>query len=107
MEENVAAAATYLFGWVTGVLFYVMEKENKTVRFHAVQSALVFIGLSVLYWVFSDMFLFSWGMWAFVYMVSLLISIVTFIAWLFLMFKAYNGEKFKVPIVGDIAEQYA
>jgi uncharacterized membrane protein len=40
-------------------------------------------------------------------MISLLISIVIFLAWLFLMYKAYTGEKFKVPVIGDIAEKQA
>ncbi|MDH7593904.1 MAG: hypothetical protein QHG99_06085, partial [Methanomicrobiales archaeon] len=107
LEENVASAATYLLGWLTGILFFVVEKENKTVRFHAVQSTILFIGLNVLYWIFSGMFVFPWGMWAFIYMINLLISIVIFVAWLFLMYKAYTGEKFKVPVVGEIAEKYA
>jgi uncharacterized membrane protein len=107
LDENVAAAATYLLGWVTGIIFLVMEKENKTIRFHAAQSIAVFVGLTILYWIISGISMISLGLWALFSMVSLVISIVAFLAWLFLMFKAYSGEKYKVPVAGDFAEQYS
>jgi uncharacterized membrane protein len=104
LEENVASAACYFLGWVTGIVFYVMEKENKTVRFHAMQSILTFLPFTILIWILNAVFLsmfFLWGVWG---LVIMLVEIVMLILWLVLMFKAYSGEKFKLPIVGDIAE---
>ena len=83
MEANIAALLSYFLGFITGILFYVLEKENKFVRFHAMQSMLVFGSLLV---------------------ISLVLQILAFMLWLLLMVKSYQGEYFKLPIVGDIAE---
>jgi uncharacterized membrane protein len=113
LEENVASAACYLLTWVTGIIFFLMEKDNKTVRFHAMQSILTFLPLMILAWIIGaivTMMVFGAGMygavgiWGIVSLIIMLIWIIMLILWLFLMFKAYQGEKFKVPIVGDIAE---
>ena len=53
LEENVASAACYLLTWVTGIIFFLMEKDNKTVRFHAMQSILTFLPLMILAWIIS------------------------------------------------------
>ncbi len=105
MEENIASFLCYLVVWVTGIIFYLMEKKNKTIRFHAMQSILTFLPLSILGW------LFGWGAWtpcnqALIYL-SWVIWLITFILWIILMIKAYQGEKFKLPIVGDIAEKHS
>ena len=113
LDENVASAACYVLGWVTGIIFFIMEKDNKTVRFHAMQSILTFLPLMILWWIIG--FIYSMmvfgagmygavGMWGILSLISLLISIVMLLLWLFLMYKAYKGEKFLVPIVGAIAE---
>ena len=78
-----------------------MEKENKTVKFHAMQSILTFIGLTVLV-VISNIA--AWFI-PFGWILSSLIGLLTFILWIVLIIKAYQGEKFKLPIVGDIAEK--
>ena len=113
LEENVASAACYVLGWVTGIIFFLMEKDNKTVRFHAMQSILTFLPLTILYWIigmiFSMMFFGAGmygavGMWGILSLITTLIGIVMLILWLVLMYKAYQGEKFVMPIVGAIAE---
>jgi uncharacterized membrane protein len=104
LEENVAGALCYVLGWVTGIIFYIMEKENKTVRFHAVQSIIVFLPLMIIVGIFQVILLFiPFIGWA----ISGLISLLMLILWLVLMFKAYQGEKFKLPVIGDIAEKHA
>lgn len=104
LEENVAGALCYVLGWVTGIVFYIMEKENKTVRFHAVQSIIVFLPLMIVVGILQVILLFiPFIGWA----ISGLMGLLVFILWLVLMFKAYQGEKFKLPIVGDIAEKHA
>ncbi len=104
LEENVAGALCYVLGWITGIIFYIMEKENKTVRFHAVQSIIVFLPLMIVVGILQVILLFvPFVGWA----ISGLMGLLVFVLWLVLMFKAYQGEKFKLPIVGDIAEKHA
>jgi len=98
MEANVAALLSYLLGFITGIIFYVLEKENKFVRFHAMQSILVFGSLFVLAIVIGIM----------PFMGRALVNIIwilDIILWVILMVKAYKGEYFKLPIAGDIAEK--
>lgn len=113
LDENVASAACYVLGWVTGIIFFVVEKDNKTVRFHAMQSILTFLPLMILGWIIGavvTMMTFGMGLygavgiWAILGLIVTLIWIVMLLLWLFLMYKAYQGEKFLVPIVGAIAE---
>jgi uncharacterized membrane protein len=113
LDENVASAACYVLTWVTGIIFFVMEKDNKTVRFHAMQSILTFLPLMILVWIISAIIgmmvlgagLYgAVGIWGIFSLLILLIWIIMLLLWLFLMYKAYQGEKFLVPIVGAIAE---
>ena len=98
IEANVAALLSYLAGFITGIIFYVLEKENKFVRFHAMQSILVFGSLFILSVVL--------GMMPFIGRALMnLIWVLDVILWVLLMLKAYKGEYFKLPIAGDIAEK--
>ena len=97
MEENIEALLTYVLGWLTGIVFLVFEKENNFVRFHAMQSTVTFIGLGVLSFIaliipFFNVILFP------------LVEIITAIVWIICMVKAYQGEKYKLPFVGDLSE---
>ncbi len=107
LEENIAGALCYVFVWITGIVFYVVEKDNKFVRFHAVQSILVFLPLSIISFLFGGAFgLVVYGPgWIFLAWISWIFWAITIILWLILMLKAFQGEKFKLPIVGDIAEK--
>ena len=113
LDENVASAACYVLGWLTGFIFFLIEKDNKTVRFHAMQSILTFLPLSILYWILGAVFSMmvysagmygAFGIWGLFSLLSTLIGIIMLILWLVLIYKAYSGEKFMVPIVGPIAE---
>ena len=99
LDANVAAALTYAIGWVTGLAFLVMEKDNRFVRFHAMQSTIVFATLSLGFILLQSIPLL--GM-----LLSIFIVIpVSAVLWLLMMFKAYQGERFKLPIAGEMAEQ--
>jgi len=98
LEENIAGLLCYVVGWITAIVFLILEKENKFVRFHAFQSLLTFLPLSVLVWILGWIPFAGW-------VIAGLVWILTLILWLILMFKAYRGEKYKLPIVGDIAEK--
>lgn len=100
LDENVAGALSYVLWWVTGLLFYLLEKDNKFVKFHAMQSIITFLACTIVITVARWIPVFGW-------MLSGLFGLLAFIVWLVLIIKAYQGEKFKLPIIGDLAEQYS
>ena len=99
LDPHLAAALAYALGWITGILFLVTEPANRFVRFHAVQSVVVFGGLSLAWFITLSIPFIGWVI------AVVVIPVVSIVLWLLLMFKAYNGERFKVPFAGDIAEQ--
>jgi uncharacterized membrane protein len=94
MDPKLEAFLSYLAWFITGILFYILEKENKFVRFHAMQSIVAFGFFFVL-----SSFL------AFVPFLALPVGLAELVLWVILMVKAYNGEHFKLPVAGDIAEK--
>ena len=102
MEPKAAALLSYLLGFITGIVFFIIEKDNKFVRFHAMQSIVVFGGLFVLRIALIAVFALMPGA---MYALATLISLAGFILWVLLMVKAYQGEYFKLPLVGDFAEK--
>lgn len=99
VDENVAAALAYGLGWITGLALLLTERENRFVRFHALQSTIVFGVLCALWFVGLSIPLLGW-------LISfILIPPLSAVLWLLLMFKAYQGERFKLPFAGDIAEE--
>lgn len=99
LDENVAGALAYGLGWITGAAFLVTEPSNKFVRFHALQSVIVFGGLSVAWFIAVSIPLLGWLFAFFV------IPVLSAFLWLMLIFKAYQGQRFKLPLTGDIADQ--
>jgi len=98
LPENVAGALSYLLGPITGVLFLVLEKESKFVRFHAMQSLITFGGLVVVNIVLGFIPILGWGL-------GMLLGLVGVLLWVVLLVKAYQGEMYKLPYVGEIAEK--
>ena len=99
LDQNVAGALTYALGWITGALFLVTEPGNRFVRFHAWQSLFVFGTLSAA-WLIAIAVLPLLG----VLLAWLVILPVSVVLWLWLMFKAYQGDRYKLPYAGDMAE---
>ncbi|HWK11802.1 MAG TPA: DUF4870 domain-containing protein [Vicinamibacterales bacterium] len=99
LTANVAAAASYFLGFITGIVFLLTERENRFVRFHAMQSTLVFLAL-----VGIDVLLQIVPIVGFL-MVIFLVMPGSAILWLVLMFKAYQGEEFSLPVVGRMAAE--
>ena len=112
IQANVAGLLCYLLGWITGLIFFLIEKENKFVRFHALQSIITFGGwfiLSLAIGMFMGI-LGAIGLGALVpvfIFINGLLGLAGLILWILLMIKAYQGEKFKLPVIGDIAEKNA
>jgi uncharacterized membrane protein len=109
MDEKVAGLLCYVLGWVTGLIFYFIDKRPY-VRFHAAQSIVVFAGLHVISIVLAMFFGFSLlagGLTGFSlgYAIYGLVDLLGLILWILLMVKAYQGERFRVPIAADIAEK--
>jgi uncharacterized membrane protein len=113
MEENVASALCYFGWWITGVIFLVLApyNQNRTIRFHAFQSIFVcvaaiplWIGVVIVSMVLHLIPVLG-SIVAVLLYVAMLVGYVGL--WLFLMYKAYNKEKFVLPIIGPLAEKQA
>lgn len=98
MNQNVAGLLCYLAGWITGLIFFLIEKENRFVRFHAMQSIITFGSLTVLFMILGFIPFVGW-------MLMPILAILQLILWIVLMVKAYQGQLFKLPMVGDMAEK--
>jgi uncharacterized membrane protein len=119
LDENVAAVLAYVFNWVSGLLFFLIEKDSRLVRFHAMQSLILsvvfFVGMIALYII--------WFVLAIVVsqisgllgtLVGLVLGLVIFvvfigcvIGWILGMIKAYQGQYFKLPVIGNFAEKFS
>jgi len=109
MAENVAGLLCYVLGWVTGLIFFLIDKRPN-VRFHAAQSIVVFGGLHILSFLLAAFFGFSllaggFGAFGFGVLLYRLIGLLGVVLWIVLMVKAYQGERFRVPIAADLAEK--
>lgn len=94
LAENSAGALCYVLGWVSGLIFLLAEKKNSSVRFHAMQSLIFFGGLQVANFI------------PVVNIITIPLGIMAgFVVWLLGIYKAYNGEKFELPVIGQIANK--
>lgn len=100
LDENIEGLLCYVLGWVSGIVFLIIEKKSKFVKFHALQSIITFLALFVIGMVAGWIPVFG-------FIISLVLWPIQIILWILLIYKAYKGEMFKLPIVGDIAEKQA
>lgn len=96
LKKETAAALAYVLGPVTGVIFLVLEKDP-FVKFHAMQSIVTFVGLFALQWILTFTIVL-------IFLVPL-VGILTFVLWLLLIYKAWMGESWEVPVFGKLAKQ--
>jgi uncharacterized membrane protein len=97
LDENVAGFLCYLLGFITGIVFLVVEKKSRFVKFHARQSTITFLSLFVISLILG-----------FIPIIALLVYpiwILSLILWLLLMIKALRGERYLLPIVGKMADE--
>jgi uncharacterized membrane protein len=97
LDENVAGFFCYLLGFITGIVFLLVEKKSNFVKFHAMQSTITFLGLFVILMIL--------GMIPIIGLLAYPIWILSLILWLLLMVKALRGERYMLPIVGKMAEE--
>lgn len=98
LEENIAGLLCYLVWPITGIIFFILEKENQFIRFHALQSIITAVALFIMRFALGAIPLIGWLM-------EMLVGILAVVLWIVLMVKAYQREKFKLPVIGDISEQ--
>ncbi len=111
LAENVAGLLCYVLGWITGLIFFLIDKRPY-VRFHAAQSIVVFGALHivsiVLGWMFGvGFFLGGWTGFSMGVLLTGVINLVALVLWIVLMIKAYQGQRFEVPIAAGIAQSFA
>ena len=99
LKPNVAGALAYVLGFVSGIIIYLISKD-KFARFHALQSIMLSLAVYIINYLIS--FLPGMG-----YRLQSLVSLLSLILFIFLLLKAYKGEKYKLPVIGDIAEKNA
>ncbi|MBP7928017.1 DUF4870 domain-containing protein [Patescibacteria group bacterium] len=102
LEPNIAAALSYLFAPVTGIIFFLMEKENKFVRFHAFQAILFGIAAYVATTIAGALTTILIG-----FLLVPIVSLAALLLGLMLMWKAYNNMEYELPILGKIAHDQA
>jgi uncharacterized membrane protein len=99
LDENTAGILCYVLGWLSGIVFIVLERESNFIKFHAVQSIIVFGVLSLIS-----------GLLGWIPVIGLIlriaIGILAFVLWIMLMVKAGRGERYKVKWAGDYAEKW-
>ncbi len=95
LNERISGALCYALSFVSGAVYLVCEKDNKFVRFHALQSFLWFAMLTVLRWILKFIPFIGWA-------AVDIIGLISIATWLLLMFKAYSGKTFKLPVIGDV-----
>ncbi len=104
LTENVAGLLCYVLGWISGLVFLLIEQENKFVRFHAIQSIVTFGSITVVSIALSII-----GLIPYIGVVfdiaNWIIGVLAFVLWIVLMVKAAQGTKYKLPWAGDFAEK--
>jgi uncharacterized membrane protein len=109
MSENIAAMLSYVLVWVTGLIFYFIDKRP-FVRFQATQSIVLFGGWHVV--MFFLTILFSVSVFggavagaSFGLLLYYVLQLIGFVLWIACMIKAYQGLRFRVPVAADLAEK--
>ena len=111
LAPNVASLLCYVCTIVTGIIFLLIEKDNRDVRFHAWQAILLGagafvlqIGVTILTAILGAI---SGVLATIMWMLGMVVYLGIFVVWIMCMIKAYQGQRWKVPFIGDIAEKQA
>ena len=109
LPANVAGALAYVLGPITGIIFYILEKDNRFVRFHAAQSIVVSIAMFIVSFVLGILGVAIGAVpligWLVAMLLSFGVSIVSFVLWLLLMWQAFQGKEWEVPFAGVFARR--
>lgn len=105
MKQNTAAGVSYIFGTVVGLIFFLVEKQNRFVRFHAIQSFIYCTAYIVLAIILNSVYN-ATGILA-ISCLTGLVGLAAFVGWLLCFINALQGKYFKLPVIGDYAERFA
>ena len=97
-NENLMGAVAYLLGFITGIALLLIEKKSKFVRFHAMQSTILFGGLFIVNIALGFIPILGWAL-------GILLSLTGFIFWVVLIIKSFCGKMYRVPYIGKLAEK--
>ena len=106
LPSNIGGLLSYALGWLTGLVFFLIEGKDEFVRFHAMQS-IIFFGAMTVFSIVAGITSILPVLGALGAIVGSFVWIASVVLWIILMVKAYQGERFKLPIAGDLAEQYS
>jgi uncharacterized membrane protein len=98
LDANIAGLLCYFGGFITGIVFLLLERQSAFVRFHALQSTFAFIALFAL----QVVALLIPGLGR---PLAWLLRVAGLVVWILMMVKAFRGERYKLPVVGDMAER--
>jgi uncharacterized membrane protein len=96
LSDNVAGALCYVLWWITGIIFLILEPNNKNIRFHAFQSIIVFGAISILQIIFFWVPVLNWIIW-----------VAGIILWVVLIVMTYQNRELKIPVAGELARKWA
>lgn len=106
LESNIAGLLSYVLGWITGLIFFLLEEKDEYVRYHAMQSIIVFGAVTVVEVVLEIFQLIPYVDVVFLALQAL-VGLFAFVLWVVLMVKAYQGVRYKLPWAGELAERYS
>ncbi|HIW33528.1 MAG TPA: DUF4870 domain-containing protein [Candidatus Paenibacillus intestinavium] len=98
LDQNIAGLLCYVLGFITGIIFLLLEKNNRFVRFHALQSIFLSVAIVILNILLNLIPVLG-------VLLDSIISLASLVLWIVLLVKAYQGQWFKLPIIGDMAEK--
>ena len=101
LDEKIAGLLSYALGFISGIFFFVMERDNKFVRFHALQSTVWFLALCVVQFILGLLVGFPVLGILFRFLDGA-VWLLCVASWVYLMYMAYKGAEFKIPILGDV-----
>ena len=119
LDENLAALLSYVFGWISGLIFFLMEKDSRLVRFHAMQSILLgaaAIVIFIVFWIVAVVSSLVVGyissilggiVWLVMVLVGGVLGLGIFVGAIISLIKAYQGQYFKLPVIGNYAEKFS
>jgi len=110
LTPNVAGALSYFLGPITGVIFVLLDKNDRFVRFHAFQSILLsgaWIAFDIVSIILGQIPLLGLLAVLFGLLLSVVLGLGGLVLWVALMVMAYQGKSPKLPVIGVMAERYA
>jgi len=119
LDENIAALLSYVFGWLSGLIFFLMEKDSRLVRFHAMQSILLSVAAIVIlvaFWIVAGIIgvvvsyisgILSFLVWVVTMLVGGVLGLAIVVGAVICLIKAFQGQYFKLPVIGNMAEKFS